>query len=117
MTPKKDVRAELEKFRSTTRASTGSPVAREKDVGYQGWRNYETWNVHLWLSNDQGLYEETNRLARRIKDGYRLGQAIKEMLEEAMPKLMGLWSDLLGNAFRSADFTEIGRSWLEGLEE
>ena len=24
--------------------------------GYQGWKNYETWNVALWLQNDYPLY-------------------------------------------------------------
>jgi len=26
------------------------------DKGYNGWTNYETWNVALWLQNDEGLY-------------------------------------------------------------
>ena len=26
------------------------------DVSYNGWENYETWNVALWINNDQGLY-------------------------------------------------------------
>lgn len=27
------------------------------DTSYNGWENYETWNVALWINNDQSLYE------------------------------------------------------------
>lgn len=26
------------------------------ETTYNGWKNYETWNVNLWLVNDEGLY-------------------------------------------------------------
>lgn len=27
------------------------------DNGYNGWRNYETWNVALYIQNDYKLYQ------------------------------------------------------------
>ena len=36
----------------------------DQDTEYNGWTNYETWNVGLWLGGDQGLYE----MARRAMD-------------------------------------------------
>ena len=31
---------------------------------YNGWRNYQTWNVALWIGNDEGLY----RMAKDARD-------------------------------------------------
>jgi len=34
------------------------------EEGYSGYENWETWNVSLWLSNDEGLYYRmTDRMA------------------------------------------------------
>ena len=34
------------------------------DIEYNGWTNFETWNVSLWIQNDEGLYD----IARRCDD-------------------------------------------------
>lgn len=39
-----------------------------KNDEYNGWSNYETWNVALWIQNDMGLYN----MAKQYRSaGYR----------------------------------------------
>ena len=38
------------------------------DDGYQGWTNYATWCVHLWLSNEEPSYRLCVELAQECRD-------------------------------------------------
>jgi hypothetical protein len=44
--------------------TTATYQANLTDTEYNGWTNYETWNVGLWLGGDEGLYD----IARRALD-------------------------------------------------
>lgn len=53
------------------------------ESGYNGWANYETWNVALWIENDNGLYD----MARRCRHQSKPYQAFVEQLKELGGKI------------------------------
>ncbi len=84
------------------------------DQTYQGWRNYPTWNINLWLSNDYGLWSYMQELAAEYPDPGELSNIIKTFVEEEMlPELDGFPGDLLTWAFGHTDWYEIAESILE----
>ena len=38
------------------------------DTVYNGWSNYETWTVYLWLSNEADSQEYWERLKNKLKE-------------------------------------------------
>jgi hypothetical protein len=96
------------------------------DEDYNGWKNYPTWAVHLWLTNEESDYDYWRNatlgvlredwgdrkprgiIADRLKDAVR-GR------EESGGSSMG--ADLLGYAFDCVDWNEIADAWIEMCEE
>lgn len=106
--------------------------------GYNGWTNYETWVVNLWMDNEEGSHDYWVRMARyiyeheaeeqkhfsqmedatcllaeHIKDHY--ADAKDEILEE-MKLTASVWADLLGAALSETNWTEIAKHLLENVE-
>ena len=52
---------------------------------YNGWKNWETWNVALWLGNDEGLYRAAVEDTRRANHGDKIDA---EMADEIVSGLM-----------------------------
>jgi len=88
--------------------------------GYNGWKNYETWAVALWLDNEQAEYETTRSKARAyVAEGdetstVRFADWLKDYVDETRPELpASLWSDLLNAAFGEVDWYEIAENYME----
>ena len=85
---------------------------------YNGWTNYETWAVKLWMDNDEGEYREYQRLARRAGSIYELMTTIKDAHEEAAPDLGGsVFGDLLSAAMSEVNWYEIAESLYNDARE
>ena len=53
-------------------------------MAYNGWKNYETWNVALWLGNDEGLYRTAKDFADQC-EGRLSGKTAQWFVYEIMP--------------------------------
>lgn len=98
---------------------------------YNGYTNYETWAVALWIDNEQSTQEYWAEQAQACWDDatitefttreqnavHRLAEQLKEEHEEAMPEVEGVWADLLNAAFGSVDWYDIARTMLGEVDK
>jgi len=66
-------------------------VKEQAMAEYQGWTNWETWNVALWLGNDEGLYRRATREAKLAGglDADSAEEVVTDLLPEGTPDFGG----------------------------
>lgn len=90
----------------------------EDEKGYNGWANYETWLVNLWLTNDMGGCDAVETMSREAKDKYALAHDIKDYVGDDMPELgVNMWADLLNAAFGEVDWYELAEHYWADFRE
>ena len=110
------------------------------DTRYNGWANYETWAVKLWMDNDEGLYhywaeqaqdcwdeaedKHPNQFMDRASNARlllsdRLKAEHDSECEHPVFKAADgtVYSDLLNAALSEVDWHEIAESLLEEVEK
>jgi len=108
-----------------------------EDTTYNGWKNYPTWAVNLWLGNEEVLYDRRCELAgMAIADAnedenviskiwtveqaqrYRLADDLKKwVVDELAPDLGATFAaDLLGYALGEVDWHEIAAAAIEDVQ-
>lgn len=93
-------------------------LAEKDPPKYNGWTNYETWVVNLWLSNDAGAYRKIRELAqgntKANKSFDTLVEKLRFFVENGMIRdFNGLSGDLLISALGRVNWEEIAYSVLE----
>lgn len=110
----------------------GEIMSTTEDKKYNGWTNYETWNVKLWMDNDEGSYHHFTELAQDCYDAaeveksftreeraaLNLADALKDEFQEACPDLgASCWADLLSAALSEVNWYEIAEHLIEEVDK
>ena len=116
----------LDKYAKGKKIPTAKSIT--EDTRYNGWKNYETWNVKLWIDNEQRtqdfwnqradeIYKEAKKseyLTKKSEAAYALSNELKEDFDENNPLAdqASTYSDLLGSALSNVDWKEIAENLL-----
>ena len=100
---------------------------------YNGWDNYETWLVALWIDNEPGSYDYRQELAQSAYDDAEpdsyftreeratldLAESLKDWIENDNPLAdsASLYSDLISGALGSVNWHEIAENYLEDVDK
>lgn len=76
---------------------------------HNGYKNWETWNLALWLTNDEAIYHAAREAARGGPD------ELREMVEDENP-LVGLpswYGDVVAMAINEVAWDEVAAALLD----
>lgn len=101
------------------------------DRTHNGWANYETWVVNLWLDNEEGIHDYWREQARhqwqiatatsystREEEALQaLVDILKDDHEEESPELTGVYCDLLKAALEEVNWREIAVHFMDTVDK
>ena len=83
---------------------------------HNGFANYETWLMNLWLSSDEYSYSCAIGLAEGSESVHDLARHLEKWMDTNMPDLGStVWGDLLNAAVGRVDWREIAGMYEEHI--
>ena len=88
----------------------------KEDRKYNGWINYETWAVNLWLTNDEGLYNMAMECdsVQSLKD---LVENLADPQNEEGLQVLSFIEDLKNASLSECDFYDLFEAFEQTRKE
>lgn len=77
-------------------------------TGYNGWCNYETWLVNVWLCNDEASYLALEAIKADGGSMHHKAEQLEELVRELYEfEPVGIVADLVNTAFSRVSWVDI----------
>lgn len=114
---------------------TASQARAREEKKCNGWSNYETWVVKLWIDNEQSSQDYWREIAQEVYESatpnpllpnqtveeafvYDLSQRLKSEFEENNPVTdASVYSDLMNAALSEVNWYEIAEHYVEDVDK
>lgn len=98
----------------------------EKEKGYNGWANYETWLVSLWMDQDSDYWnseahqfyefaKSDGTFTREERSTLDLADLAKEFHAETAPEINGVYADLVNASLGEVRWYEIAKHYINEI--
>lgn len=83
----------------------------DESRGYNGWKNYPTWAVYTWLSNEEFSYYRAQAIVNRVDEPARAADDLRDDVRDTSPLAedSSLYADILGWALQTVDWEAVAR--------
>lgn len=81
---------------------------------YQGWANWETWNVALWCDNEEAIYRD--RVKRGPMDADETENFVREWFPAGTPDMTRMVDPYDRDAIK-VNWAELAEHWNSEFEE
>lgn len=76
-------------------------------MGYNGWKNWETWNINLWIDNEEGMYWARRYLVEHCNGGVTVDDT-QAFCENLFPNGT---PDMDPEDMGNVDYAELAAAW------